>query len=186
MWIIQSEVGLVRYFWVPNFGDAYVIGGDGSLWSRYQKVGMNWILSDDWTRLNLGLGQNGYRRAVLYFNGVSHYKNIHQLVCEAVHGPCPVGQEVCHNDNNKSNNDWRNLRYDTHPNNCADRIIHGTDQFGEKGPNARSTWVKIREIREKYASGKYSQRGLAREYGLARGTIQLIVNNQTWIEGNVA
>ena len=182
MWIIQSEIGSVRYFWIPNFGDAYVVGDDGSVWSRYKGIGKNCYLSDDWTRLSPTSDKDGYLIAVLRFNGNSYTKKVHQLVCEAVYGPCPLGMEVCHNDNNPSHNDYWNLRYDTDKGNQADRVIYGTDHNGEKSPNAKSTWIKTGEIREKYASGHYSYRRLGLEYGMCAGNVYRIVKNLMWKE----
>ena len=182
MWIIQSEIGSVRYFWIPNFGDAYVVGDDGSVWSRYKGIGKNCYLSDDWTRLSSGLHAHGYLIVVLCFNGNRYTKTVHQLICEAVHGPCPAGMEVCHNDNNPSNNDYQNLRYDTPAGNVADRVVNGTAMRGEKNPNAKSTWIKIGEIREKYASGCYSYKRLGLEYGMGERNIRRIVKNLIWKE----
>jgi hypothetical protein len=183
MWAIQSEVGSVRYFWVPNMGNAYVIGDDGTLWSRHQRVGWkSWILSDDWTQRNLSPDSFGYLVVSLSFNGIQYTRGIHQLVCEAVWGPCPLGQEACHNDGNPANNHWLNLRYGTREDQHADRRIHGTDNRGERHPNAQLNWTKVREIRAKYATGKYFQKDLALEYGVSRGSIGLIVTFRTWIE----
>ena len=104
------------------------------------------------------------------------------MVCEAVHGSCPPGEEVCHNDGVKSNNNWWNLRYDTHINNKADQLIHGTAGIGDKNPMAKLTWREVREIRAKFATGKYTQRALAIEYGVNFRNIHCIVNYLTWIE----
>jgi hypothetical protein len=182
MWVIQSEVGLVRYFWVPNFGDVYIIGDDGSLWSRYKRIGWSWYLSNDWFQRRLSPDSDGYLGASLSFNGVKYRKQIHQLVCEAVWGPCPVGLEVCHNDGSIFNNWHWNLRYDTPKGNSADRVKHGTDMRGEKHPNAILNWTRVREIRAKYHSGKYTQVALALEYHVTDRCIWRIVNNLTWIE----
>jgi hypothetical protein len=189
MYSIQSAGtgpgGPVRYFWIPNFGDVYVIGDDGSLWSRNKKVGWNWVLSDDWLRCYPSPNNNGYLRASLHFNGVHHTKIIHQLVCEAVYGPCPVGLEACHNNGNKFNNWHWNLRYDTPIGNSADRVQHGTDPVGERNSRAILDWIKVREIRAKWNSRKYTQNKLALEYQVSKGCIEHIIYNRTWIEEEV-
>jgi hypothetical protein len=118
MWVIHSEIGPIRYFWIPNFGDAYVIGDDGSVWSRHKHIGLEnkglgYYISDDWTMLSPTSDRDGYLQVVFHFNRNSYTKKVHQLVCEAVYGPCPPGMEVCHNDNDLSHNDYWNLRYDT-------------------------------------------------------------------------
>lgn len=186
MWVIHNECvgpdGLVRYFWIPNFNDAYVIGDDGTLWTRYTGIGSHCYLSNDWLQRYPSPDKDGYPIAVLRFNGVSYTKKIHQLVCEAVCGPCPVGLEVCHNDGKVANNWWWNLRYDTVKNNQADKVIHGTDVRGEKKPNALLNWTKAREIRAKWHSGKYTKDELALEYKVTKSCIINVIYNSTWVE----
>lgn len=53
---------------------------------------------------------------------------VHLLVCEAHIGPRPPGLEVCHYDNNPSNNRLSNLRYDTPVGNAADRKRHAAER----------------------------------------------------------
>jgi hypothetical protein len=183
MWAIQSEVGSVQYYWIPGFGDTYVLGNDGSVWSRYQQVGRNWVLSDDWTRrLKQIPDKDGYLRVILRFNGKSYTKKVHQLVCEAVLGPCSPGEEVRHLDGVRSNNSWKNLVYGTKTDQYSDRIIHRTDPRGERAPGAKLTWIKVREIRIKYATGNYTMKDLALEYDVRWGTIWEVLHNITWIE----
>lgn len=90
MWAIQSEcVGHdwpVRYFWIPNFDYAYVIGDDGSLWTRYQGRGRNCYLSNEWTKRNPTPDSEGYLCGSISVNRIKYMKLIHQLVCEAVWG----------------------------------------------------------------------------------------------------
>jgi group I intron endonuclease len=55
-------------------------------------------------------------------------------------------------------------------------------QRGEKCGHAKLTWFQVREIREKYSTGKYFQIDLAKEYCVSRFSIGSIVNNTTWIQ----
>ena len=186
MYVLQSigvgPDGDVRYYWIPNVGDAYVIGSDGTLWSRYKGWGNRCYLSDDWRQCKAAPNPKGYLQFILCFNGTRRVGIIHVLVCEAVYGPCPPGLEVCHNDGNPLNNhDW-NLRYDTHKNNTSDKVKHGTYRNGEDITSAKLTWTKVREIRAKYASGNYLQASLEREYGMSNGMVSRIVNNLIWVE----
>jgi len=189
MWTIQSEAlsqdGPIRYFWIPNLNDAYVIGDDGTLWTRYKGKGRGCFLSDGWERRYPAPTAHGYLVVTLSLNGVSFNTTIHKLVCEAVHGPCPPGQEACHNDGDTSNNNWWNLRFDTKKNNEIDKIAHGTDGRGERHSQALLNWNKIREIREKYNTGKYTQKDLGLEYGVTESCIGRIVRNEIWIENQV-
>ena len=104
------------------------------------------------------------------------------MVCEAEYGPCPAGKEVCHNDGDPSNTNWWNLRYDTKKGNEADKVIHGTDQFGKKNPNVKLIREEVREIRVKCDSGKYTLESLALEYRVSRGCISGIIYNLRWVE----
>lgn len=54
------------------------------------------------------------------------------------------------------------------------------DQPGERNGNHRLTADEVREIRKMYASGDWTQRELAREFGVAQGNIAFIVTNRTW------
>lgn len=56
----------------------------------------------------------------LRFNTYRGDVYIHRAVLEAFVGPCPDGQEACHNDSNRSNNYVENLRWDTRFGNCQD------------------------------------------------------------------
>ena len=53
-------------------------------------------------------------------------------------------------------------------------------QRGEKGHNAKLTMNSARKIRTKYATKNYTQTKLAKEYGVSRETIRLVVNNLRW------
>jgi hypothetical protein len=187
MWRIQGIIididgHNVRYYWIPNFGGAYVIGDDGSIWSRHKRAGFRWVLSDDWEKMYPVPDGAGYLNVLLSINGIKRNKNIHKLVCEAVYGPCPPGEEACHNDGNKFNNNWWNLRWDLPENNGADKVIHGTSGKGENNPNVYLNWKKVGEIRAKWSTGKHTIKSLALEYGVSMGCISGIIYNKTWVK----
>lgn len=54
------------------------------------------------------------------------------------------------------------------------------DFSGENCGNAKLTWEKVAQIREKYSANNYSSRVLAREYGVGKTTILSIIKNKTW------
>jgi len=61
----------------------------------------------------------------------------------------------------------------------ADRIT----KMKAAGPlNAILDWAKVREIRNKFATGNYTQKQLGIEYGVDRTNIGLIVHNKSWKE----
>lgn len=51
---------------------------------------------------------------------------------------------------------------------------------GEKNYAAKLTWLKVGEIRAKYATGKYSQPQLAREYLVTQSTVWQVIHNLKW------
>jgi len=53
---------------------------------------------------------------------------------------------------------------------------------GESNPSSILNWKKVREIREKYNSGKYSQRQLYKEYEISKSQVNKIINNKCWKE----
>ena len=188
MYNIQSisigHDGPVYYFWIPNFGSAYVVGDDGSVWSRY-RPGPGSALLNDWKQLKATPDNEMYPQVILCYNRVKYSVKVHQLVCEAVYGNCPPGMQACHNNGNQQNNNWWNLRYDTPQNNQADRIIHGTDSRGEKHFLAKLTWDKVREMRKKFSGGNFTVEDLkilARENNVTIPCIRIVLNNGSWRE----
>jgi hypothetical protein len=175
---------VTKWYFVPGYQDAYCVGSDGSVWSRYVKVGMKWIIGgmDDWVKLSLNLNKAGYLQFFLYFNGIQKVVRVHRLVTEIFLGSCPVGQEVCHEDGDRQNNHVCNLRYDTKTNNFNDRLKHGTHPSGERNGHAFLTQVEVDFIREEFATGKYTKTQLGWKYGVTVGCIGRIVRNETWVD----
>ena len=84
MYNIQSisigHDGPVYYFWIPNFGSAYVVGDDGSVWSRY-RPGPGSALLNDWKQLKATPDNEMYPQVILCYNRVKYSVKVHQLVC---------------------------------------------------------------------------------------------------------
>lgn len=70
-------------------------------------------------------GTSNHLFVLLYVPGSGNRKRVnrkvHRLMLEAFVGPCPDGQEACHWDDVADHNVLENLRWDTRPNNIADR-----------------------------------------------------------------
>lgn len=62
------------------------------------------------------------------------------------------------------------------------KLSHRGKRVGEENFSAILTWEKVREIRQKYKTGTYTQLKLSIEYGITRSCIGFIVRNKTWIE----
>jgi len=74
-------------------------------------------------------------------------------------------------------------------NRIANRITHSRPEIkeadrkrngGENNPGAKLTWARIKEIREKFATGRYTKTQLGLEYSVNRRTITKIIDNKAW------
>src|SRR6185369_8776869 len=82
---------------------------------------------------------NGYLRVSPSINGTVKTKYVHRLVCEAYHGPCPVGMECRHLNGRRYDNRPLNLAWSDKKTNEGDKRIHGTLPLGEKNQRALLT-----------------------------------------------
>lgn len=173
----MSEVqSTTEYREVPEFPD-YLVGSDGSVWSKLAK-GDRHPLHPDWRRMSPSTDKLGRQKIDLHPGRIPW--RVHRLVLTVFVGPCPKGMECCHYDGNYGNNALSNLRWDTKKSNAADTERHGRTARGEKTGTSRLTEEEVRAIREEYFSDSCDQRGLARKYGVCQATIQSIVTYQYW------
>jgi len=122
------------------------------------------------------------RRLVVNLRHDNRVKHIllNRLILLTFVGPCPSDMEGCHNDGDYLNNRLKNLRWDTHRNNCQDKIRHGTIIHGEKSNFSKLKSEQVIEIRKLYATGVYTQEKLGNRYKVNRATISYIINNKSW------
>ncbi len=97
---------------------------------------------------------------------------VHRLVLEAFVGPCPEGMEVCHEDNDKTNNNLGNLRWGTRESNLRDRLFDGRRYKLEMG--------EVVEIRRLHATGLYSQQEIGNMFKISQVMVSHIVLEQAW------
>lgn len=90
----------------------YMISSEGRVYSH---------LSQKFLRP--GIASNGYPTVAL---GRGNTRTVHSLVAAAFIGPCPVGQEVRHDNGDRKNPRLTNLLYGTRAQNIADAFEHGT------------------------------------------------------------
>lgn len=105
---------------------------------------------------------------------------IHSLVALAFIGPCPVGKEVCHRDDNPQNNALINLRYDTRLSNATDATLNGKRNAprGSRVHAAKLSEAQVVEIRT--LSKRLSQRDIAKKFSLSHTTIGRILRREGW------
>ncbi len=155
---------------IPNWPDYYATS-DGRIWSEKSNRFLKYTM----------IGR-GYKSIMLCQNGKVKRFLVHRLVLFAFKGNCPKGMEGCHNDDIKTNNNIKNLRWDTPKNNRKDALQHGV-QFGVRGENnhqSKLTEKDVRFIIYLAYMGIYSCRAISKIFDVNRSTIQLIANKQTW------
>lgn len=162
----------------------YRVDSEGNVWSCRRVGRTTNKFATTWRKLNLHVARNrGGHLYVTLCNGCDkhvHYY-VHVLVLQAFVGPAPEGMECRHfPDRDPTNNRLSNLHWGTYEENRADMAVHDTWARGEQHGSAKLTDVKVRAIREKFATGRFSKRRLAREYGVAPKTMNRIINRETW------
>ena len=155
----------------------YEISDMGRVRSFYKRAWRDWEHVDEPQRILKGAykKREGYHFVSLRLLGVSYTRRTHQLVLEAFVGPCPDGQESCHNDGDPGNNYLSNLRYDTHLENMHDAIEHGWIP-GRVGSLSEEDVVSIRT---RFAGGE-SAMTLVDEYEFSRNHIQCICSGASY------
>jgi hypothetical protein len=124
--------------------------------------------------------RGGYKYLYLWHEGRRVGCFVHGLVAELFVGVRPKGLIVRHKDGDGSNNIYNNLHYGTHAQNYADRIDHGTDQFGEKNPNVKLNWQIVDLMREEYAKGILNQSEVGRLFNLRLSTSYKVLTHRSW------
>lgn len=124
--------------------------------------------------------KDGHHRVTLFEGGVRRREMVHRLVCEAWHGPQPVGRPfACHKDDDKDNNHYSNLYWGTPKSNGEDSHKNGRSVRGERVNTAKLTASQVVEIRERAASGEKNI-DLASEFGVPDASISMIVRGKHW------
>ena len=122
---------------------------------------------------------HGYIRVTLTRQGQKpETKRVHHLVAAAFLGPRPDGYDVCHNDGDKANNALSNLRYGSHTDNEADKLVHGTRIHGERHADAKMTDETVRRLRR--GLGGMTQSWWARHLGVSEASLSRALSGHTW------
>lgn len=127
-------------------------------------------------RINGHIDADGYKH--FWIKGRSH--KAHRLVCEAFHGPEPEGKPVvAHNDGNPRNNHYSNLRWTTQADNLADRIAHGTMNYGSRNGMAKLTDETVAKIAAFLRDG-HTHQETADRFKTCRQNISKIAAGAAW------
>ena len=129
--------------------------------------------------MNAKLDKDGYPRITLTRDGIGKTKAVHTLVCEAFIGPRPDKMQTRHLNGDPADNRIENLVYGTQEENCADKILHGTDSRGERQGAAKLTDDDIFEIR-RLLEADITGLKIAEMFGVSSGHISRIKLGKKW------
>jgi len=119
--------------------------------------------------------KDGYMHFRMSENGKRTRHNAARTVLTAFIGKRPEGMEASHLDGTRDNNRLDNLVWETRKENFARKKEHGTQQVGEKGPNAKLADRHAAEIRRLFASGRYTYKAIGDAYGVTYHCIYHII-----------
>lgn len=97
-------------------------------------------------------------------NGLRRYPDFH-----AAHS-CGEGRNGCVNGSH--------VRWATVPENCADKLIHGRTNRGERNAKNKISEDDVRSIRRMHGSVSISE--MSRQYGITRTSVRYIIERRNW------
>jgi hypothetical protein len=143
-------------------------------WRHVDKSGECWVWTGHKHRFGYGLFALSGRQRV----------TAHRFSFYLSNGPIPDELCVCHKCDNPSCVRPNHLELGSQAYNVKDmwskRRANPGWAGGEKNGMSKLTEEAVRDIRSRYATGKVSQYALAREYGVTRPLIGMIVRGQIW------
>ena len=129
------------------------------------------------------LDPQGRPTVVLCLRGKRRTFRVSHLVASAFLPPKSSADQVLrHLNDDPADNRIENLAWGTRSDNAFDAIRNGKWHHakGVSHGSAKLTEDRVREIRRLYATGNFTQRELARQFGVSTQTICMIVLRQTW------
>jgi hypothetical protein len=156
---------------IKGYNGTYQVSNLGRIRSVWRRKGTNGFWAE-----------YGYKRVVLRKNGTKVSIAIHRLVAEAFLDNPKKHPDVNHKDGDKTNNRVSNLEWCTHSHNMQHAARTGLLKplYGEFHPEAKLTFSKVADIREKFKTGFYTKIELGKEYQVSATLIANIVNFKAW------
>lgn len=103
----------------------------------------------------------------------------HRYMWELTNGIIPKELCVLHHCDNPPCVNPKHLFLGTNQDNANDKVIKKRSAHGIKHGNSKLTEEDVRTIRQMYKDG-YSQRKIAKMYGVVKSTIRIIIIGKTW------
>jgi hypothetical protein len=129
-----------------------------------------------------GSNSHGYRRVILKKDRIRLQIDIHVLVARAFIPNPNNYPQVNHIDANRSNNEVSNLEWCNRSMNAIHAYKLGLLKTtkGSERSTAKLTEDKIMAMREMYKTGLFTMCMLARDFSVAKTTVQNIINKTRW------
>ena len=129
------------------------------------------------------LNDAGY--GILGINNRGRIERAHRLSWQMAVGPIPANLCVCHHCDNRRCVNPQHLFLGTRDDNNRDmrsknRWSKPPVRYGILNNKTKLNDVKVREIRSLHATGQYTHRELARQFGIDRSQVGHIVNGECW------
>lgn len=162
---------------IPGYEGYYEVSNLGNVRSLNRVV----IRSDGRSKSVVGknmksfTSNNGYVKIHLLKNSVQKSHYVHRLVLNSFLNNIKSNElTVNHKDGIKTNNSIFNLEWATQKENNIHAVKTGL-----------TTWTKlneekVREIRELYKDGEFSQRALAKKFNVSQRLILFVLNGGAW------
>lgn len=156
---------------IPGYNNRYAITRDGRVWSN---------VTNRWLKQNKD--KNGYFQLGLWLNTQPRCFRVHRLVALTFMEPEKGRPCINHIDGDKTNNSVENLEWCTLAENMSLAWKTGLKKplLGSKHALAKLTEKEVLQIREKYKTGRFTHKQLARKYGVERTVVTNIVNLKRW------
>ena len=140
-------------------------------WGKVQKTLGCWLWSGCRNTLGYGIVSPGGQGNNVYAHRISwelHFSSIPKNMC------------VLHHCDNPSCVRPDHLFLGTHKDNALDKVQKGRSLRGERHSQAKLDTATVLIIRERYASGGFTQKTLANEYGVSGSQIGWITSRKCW------
>lgn len=158
----------------------YAFGDDGTVWS-WQRMGKRGIDETRPPRQRKIHLRSKYLFVSLRRDGQNYQIDVHVLICEAFHGPRPVGDyEASHINGVKTDNRAENLIWETKSANRARRLDHDGGDHGWRNSRALLNKEQVAEVRRLLNETNLTHKEIGEKFGVSRLFITKIENGHRY------